>query len=302
MEHIPVLLKEVLKALTIKKDGLYLDLTLGRAGHSSEIFKRLSQKGKLIGFDKDLEAIEESGLKLRQISTNFELIHNDFKNIKNELLKRNISFGTVDGILIDLGVSSPQLDQASRGFSYNKNARLDMRMNQNQELDAYKVVNEYSLEQLNYIFKNYGEVKKPWVIANNIIKNRPITNTLELVEIIRQSLPAKIVRQKNPAKAIFQAIRIEVNNELDSLKQVLEDAIPFLSIDGSIAIITFHSLEDRLVKQAFKELTKDLYDSKIPIMESKNFSVKTYKPSEEELQINKRSRSAKLRVLTKIKI
>lgn len=302
MEHIPVLLKEVLKALTIKKDGLYLDLTLGRAGHSLEIFKRLSQKGKLIGFDKDLEAIEESSLKLRQISTNFELIHNDFKNIKNELLKRNISFGTVDGILIDLGVSSPQLDQASRGFSYNKNARLDMRMNQNQELDAYKVVNEYSLEQLNYIFKNYGEVKKPWVIANNIIKNRPITNTLELVEIIRQSLPAKIVRQKNPAKAIFQAIRIEVNNELDSLKQVLEDAIPFLSIDGSIAIITFHSLEDRLVKQAFKELTKDLYDSKIPIMESKNFSVKTYKPSEEELQINKRSRSAKLRVLTKIKI
>lgn len=302
MEHIPVLLKEVLKALEIKKNGLYLDLTLGRAGHSLEIFKRLSDKGRLIGFDKDLEAIEESGLKLQQISTNFELIHSDFGNIKNELLKRYISFGTIDGILIDLGVSSPQLDQSARGFSYNKNARLDMRMDQSQDLDAYKVINEYSLEQLIQIFQEYGQVKKSWSIANNIIKHRPITNTLELVEIIRQSLPAKIVRQKNPSKAIFQAIRMEVNNELDSLKKVLEDAIPFLNINGSIAIITFHSLEDRLVKQAFKELTKNLHDSKIPVMEQKKFLVKTYKPSEDEIKMNRRSRSAKLRVLTKIKI
>lgn len=298
MKHIPVLLTEIIEIFEIKPDGIYLDLTLGRGGHSSNILKKLTT-GKLISFDKDISAIKESEPILSKINNNFNLIHSDFKNLEIELKKLKIE--KVDGILIDLGVSSPQLDNAERGFSYNKDAILDMRMNQNQQLTAYDVVNNYSEEQLIEIFKKYADVMLPKRVAKGILENRPIKTTLELVEIIKKSLPSKIVREKNPAKAVFQAIRIEVNNELDSLEQVLSQAIKFLNLNGKLAIISFHSIEDRIVKNFFGNLIKNKVDYRLPILEEKKWQVKTINPKKEEIEFNRRSRSAKLRVLTKLK-
>ncbi|KKB27003.1 rRNA small subunit methyltransferase H [Mycoplasmopsis meleagridis] len=296
-KHNSVLLKECLDSLKLKENGVYIDLTLGMGGHSEAILKRIP-KGKLISFDKDLFAIEESYKRLIKINNNFHLIHADFKNIKAELAKLEIY--QVDGIIADLGISSPQIDNAERGFSYSKNARLDMRMNQEQKLDANFIVNNYSIEQLANIFYKNAEVKFAKQIAKAIVSKRPINTTLELANVVRESLPSKIVSLKNPNKAIFQALRIEVNNELDSLRNMLFDAINLLKKNASLAIITFHSLEDSIVKHFFGSLTKNKLPVKMPVNEIKNFIVKTYYPSREELSINNRSRSAKLRVLTKL--
>ncbi|MDK2819550.1 MAG: 16S rRNA (cytosine(1402)-N(4))-methyltransferase RsmH [Mycoplasmataceae bacterium] len=287
-----------MKALDIKENGIYLDLTLGRAGHSKEILKRIPN-GLLIAFDKDINAIRNSNSLLSEVGSNFKLIHSDFIKIKSVLDQLGIK--AVNGILVDLGVSSPQIDDESRGFSYSKDARLDMRMDQSQELDAHVIVNNYSEYELVEILKNNADVKLPKVISNAIIKNRPINTTEELVNIIRDSLPAKIVRMKNPAKAVFQALRIAVNNELESLKILLSDSIEFLEKDSVLAIISFHSIEDKIIKNFFGKLIKDKMDPKIPIQEEKDWAVKIYSPSKTEIEKNNRSRSSKLRALTKLK-
>ncbi|MGY6171981.1 16S rRNA (cytosine(1402)-N(4))-methyltransferase RsmH [Candidatus Mycoplasma pogonae] len=296
-KHQPVLLNEVLKALAVEPNETYLDLTLGFGGHSSKILEGLTT-GQLIAFDKDKTAIEYNRQNLQSKHSNFHLIHADFQNLSNELAKMGIS--SVKGILIDLGVSSPQLDVAERGFSYNKNSRLDMRMNQDQDLDAHFIVNNYDLEDLVRIFRQNADVKLPQRIAKGIVENRPIHSTLDLVEIIKQSLPAAVVREKNPAKAVFQAIRMEVNNEMESLEKVLTSAINFLKPGGKLAIITFHSIEDRIVKRFFASLVTPEHHTKMPIMEQKNWVIKTYNPSAQEISENSRARSAKLRVLTKL--
>lgn len=296
-QHFPVMLSETLESLKVKPTGIYVDLTLGMGGHSSEILKKLTT-GTLVAFDKDTFAIEKSRSRLAQIKPNFKLVHSDFENITSELAQLGIS--AVDGIIADLGISSPQVDNQERGFSYNKDARLDMRMDQAQELDAYTVVNTYSEKQLADILWNYAEVKLNKIVAKAIIKNRPITTTLELANVIRNAYPAKLVAQKNPCKAVFQAIRIEVNHEFDSLAKMLAKAVQLLKVNGSLAIITFHSLEDRIVKNFFGNLIKNKLPSKMPVNEIKHYVVKVLEPSKSELEINKRSRSAKLRVLTKL--
>lgn len=296
-QHFPVMLSETLESLKVKPTGIYVDLTLGMGGHSSEILKKLTT-GTLVAFDKDTFAIEKSRSRLAQIKPNFKLVHSDFENITSELAQLGIS--AVDGIIADLGISSPQVDNQERGFSYNKDARLDMRMDQAQELDAYTVVNTYSEKQLADILWNYAEVKLNKIVAKAIIKNRPITTTLELANVIRNAYPAKLVAQKNPCKAVFQAIRIEVNHEFDSLAKMLAKAVQLLKVNGSLAIITFHSLEDRIVKNFFGNLIKNKLPSKMPVNEIKHYVVKVLEPSKNELEINKRSRSAKLRVLTKL--
>ncbi|MBZ4204286.1 16S rRNA (cytosine(1402)-N(4))-methyltransferase RsmH [Mycoplasma tauri] len=296
-EHKSVMLDEVINSLKIKPNGIYLDLTLGMGGHSSKILKMLTN-GYLIGFDKDHFAIEESRKRLEKINNNFHLIHSDFANIKEELEKMKIT--SVDGIIADLGISSPQVDNGDRGFSYNKDSRLDMRMDSSQELDAEFIVNNYEIDRLVKIFNDYAEVKLSHKVANAIINNRPIKTTLELVNIIKKAYPAKLLKEKNPAKAVFQAIRIEVNNEFDSIKTMLNDAISFLKPGGSLAVISFHSLEDKIVKSFFGQLTKNKLPSKLPVNEVKQYSVKVYNPSKNELVSNNRARSAKLRVLTKI--
>ncbi|WP_027335007.1 16S rRNA (cytosine(1402)-N(4))-methyltransferase RsmH [Mycoplasmopsis felifaucium] len=297
-KHISVLLNETVNALNIKPDGTYVDLTLGMGGHASLILKYLSKNGRLIGFDKDAFAIEESRKRLNKINDNFILIHSDFKNITSELSKINVT--SVDGIIADLGISSPQVDNDERGFSYNKDARLDMRMDQSQELDAYYVVNNYSEGELIRIFIDYAEVKLAKQVAKAIIKNRPIKTTLELANVIRESYPAKLVKLKNPCKAVFQAIRIEVNNEFESIQDMLNQAIKLLNKNSSLAIISFHSLEDKIVKNFFGNFIKDKLPSKMPINEVKNYVVKVINPSKTEEEENKRARSAKLRILTKL--
>ena len=248
--HISVLLNESIENLNIKEDGIYVDCTLGFAGHSSQILKRI-KKGKLFAFDQDGEAIEYSKKILGQISDNYEIINSNFVNIKEELNKRGIT--KVDGILFDLGVSSVQLDEAERGFSYHKDAKLDMRMNQNQKLSAYEVVNEYDLNDLIKIFYEYGEEKYSKSIANAIVKNRPIETTLQLAEIIKMSVPEKYRRTSHPARKVFQAIRIEVNKELDVFEKALNDSIDLLNEGGRLCVITFHSLEDKICKNTFKK-------------------------------------------------
>ncbi|MGL4343273.1 MAG: 16S rRNA (cytosine(1402)-N(4))-methyltransferase RsmH [Metamycoplasmataceae bacterium] len=297
MEHIPVLLTEVIENLEIKKDGIYLDLTLGRGGHTQEILKRLNKDALMVGFDKDLEAIEKTRANLSKY-TNLKLIHSDFKNLENELSKLQIK--SVDGILIDLGVSSPQIDQQNRGFSYRYDAYLDMRMDQRQTLDAFYVVNNYDVNKLGELFRNNADVKEWKIISNAIVKNRPIKTTFELNNVIKESLPAFILRKKNPSKAIFQAIRMEVNNEVESLKEVLVQSIKYLKKDGKLLVISFHSVEDKIVKNFFGNLTKQKLDPKMPLQEEKVWCVKTINVSEKEKVINKRARSAKLRILKKV--
>lgn len=296
--HIPVMFNEVIDSLNIKEDGIYVDLTLGRAGHAEGILKHI-KNGKLVAFDKDKIAIEKSQSRLSKVSNNFILIHSDFKNLKNELAK--IGINHVDGIIADLGVSSPQLDNQDRGFSYSQDCFLDMRMDQEQSLKAWDIVNSWNEEQLITIFVNYADVKMPKRIANAIIKNRPINTTFELIDVIKSCLPAKIIRQKNPAKTVFQAIRMAVNNELESLDAILKDSIEMLNQNGVLAIITFHSIEDRIVKKFFGNLVKSKLDYKIPIQEEKEYLVKSIYPTKKEVEENKRSRSAKLRILKKIK-
>ena len=307
-EHVSVLLNESIEGLNINSDGIYVDATLGRAGHSYHILSKLSKLGKLYCFDKDIEAMEASSRLLSTISPQFELIHADYKFIVMELNKRGIT--SVDGILFDLGVSSPQLDNGERGFSYKYDARLDMRMNQSDKLDAYTVVNTYKEDDLRNIIFNYGEEKFARSIARNIVerrKQKPIETTFELVDIIKSSMPGKAMREGHPAKRTFQAIRIEVNDELNSLKTALTDSLKLLKKGGRIAVITFHSLEDRIVKDIFKKASEgESWNRNLPVdvgnkeAEFKLITRKPILPSEEELKENNRSHSAKLRIIEKL--
>ena len=297
--HISVLLNESIESLNIKGNGKYIDATLGYAGHSSEILRRLEKEGFLFAFDQDEEAVKFSTEKLNKINSNFKIFHTNFKNMKEYIDEK------VDGILFDLGVSSPQLDETERGFSYHNDAPLDMRMDKRQKLTAYDVVNNYNLEKLIKIFYEYGEEKYSRNIAREIIKNRPINTTLELAEIIKSSVPEKYRNSAHPARKAFQAIRIEVNQELEILEQALLDAFSLLNSGGRISVITFHSLEDRIVKNVFKKLTEeDEVSKKLPTtktnQKAKLITKKPIIPSEEELEKNRRSRSAKLRVIEKI--
>ena len=306
--HISVLKDELIENLNLREDSIIVDGTLGYAGDSSIILKRI-KKGFLFAFDQDSEAISYSRKVLESIGNNFTIIKSNFVNLKEELNKRGIK--QIDGAIFDLGVSSPQLDNKERGFSYHEDARLDMRMDKDNKLDAYYVVNNYSLNDLTRIFRDYGEDKFAYQIAKRIVKEReskPIETTLELVEIIKSAVPEKEKRKKHPAKQIFQAIRIEVNHELDVIKPALEQALSMLTVGGRVEVITFHSLEDKIVKKYFKELTE--VDEKIkgmPNIDPKylpDFKLVVNKaiiPSEEELENNNRSRSAKLRIIEKIK-
>ena len=308
-KHKTVLLNETVDMLNIKEDGLYVDCTLGGGGHSSLILSKLD-KGHLYCFDQDYEAIVSANEKLVKISDHFTIIHANFKDIKKELAARGIF--KVDGIIYDLGVSSPQFDHADRGFSYRENARLDMRMNRRQSLTAYDVVNKYSYEKLIGILFKYGEEKFSKSIARHIERERkikPIETTFELSEIIRKAIPARARRTGgHPAKRTFQAIRIEVNDELNVFEKSLHDALSLLNVGGRIAVITFHSLEDKIAKYTFnevsnqKELPKQI--AVIPDYLKPSFIKVNRKPilaSEEELENNHRSHSAKLRVIERIK-
>lgn len=307
-KHVSVLLDECLEGLNIKSDGIYVDCTLGGAGHSSEILKRLSKDGLLIGIDQDKDALKAAKEKLSSY-VNVRYVHNNFYNIDSILDELGIE--KVDGILMDLGVSSYQLDEAERGFSYMKDAPLDMRMNKDNEFSAYNIVNEYSEEELFRIIKDYGEERFSKRIAQFIVdrrKNHPIETTLELVDVIKAAIPAKARREgPHPAKRTFQAIRIEVNKELEILNKAIEDGIKRLNSKGRMAIITFHSLEDRIVKLKFKELSDPCTCPKeFPICvcgkkpEIKLITRKVIEPSKDELEDNPRSRSAKLRIAERI--
>ncbi len=303
--HVSVLLNECLEALSIKENGIYVDCTLGGAGHSSEIIKRLSSEGRLIGIDQDKDALKAAGKRLQNYS-NVTFVHNNFHNIGAILEELEIE--KVDGILMDLGVSSYQLDEGERGFSYMKDAPLDMRMNRDREFSAYDVVNSYSMEDLWRIIRDYGEEKFAKRVAEFIVNRReekPIETTLELVDIIKAAIPAKARREgPHPAKRTFQAIRIEVNGELEILNKAIEDGVNRLNKGGRMAIITFHSLEDRIVKLKFRELANPCTCPKeFPICVCgkkplvKLISRKAIDPSKEEVEENPRSRSAKLRVI-----
>lgn len=316
--HIPVLLNEVISGLEIKPNGIYVDLTLGGAGHSSEIAKKLSN-GILIGFDKDVEAISESTKKLSTVikiskdglpkAGEALLINKDFK-LAPEILK-SLGIESVDGILIDLGVSSHQIDTPSRGFSFKTSGDLDMRMDQSQNLTAKKLVNELSEEQLKKIFWEFGEEEFASKIAKNIVKERqngPIETTFQLNEIVENALPKKVVFSRGgAAKKVFQALRIAVNGELDNLKETLENLIEMLKPGGKICIISFHSLEDRIVKSVFKEKSLGCVCPpsfpKCVCNHKASIKIITKKPivaSEQELKQNSRSASAKLRIAEKI--
>ena len=306
--HISVLLNECLEGLNIKENGIYVDGTLGGAGHSSEILKRLSNEGRLIGIDQDTDALKAAKERLKNYS-NVTFVHSNFSSIENVL--NNLNIDGVDGILMDLGVSSYQLDEGERGFSYMKDAPLDMRMNRDNDFSAYNVINEYSEEDLYRIIRDYGEEKFAKRIASFIVENRQeknIETTLELVEIIKNAIPAKARREgPHPAKRTFQAIRIEVNSELSILNKTIEDGVEKLNKGGRMAIITFHSLEDRIVKNKFRDLAVSCRCPKeFPVCvcgekaKVKVISRKAIEPTKEEVDINPRSRSAKLRVIEKL--
>jgi len=304
--HKSVLLDECLEYLNLMSDSVIVDCTLGYGGHSSNILKKI-KRGFLFAFDQDDEAIKSSKERLDKISDNYEIIKSNFKNIKKELEKRNIK--SVNGILYDIGVSSPQLDEDYRGFSFHKDAKLDMRMDQTQNFSAYELINNYEYKDLVRIFVNYGEEKYATSIARNIIKNReqkPIETTLELVEIIKNSVPEKYKREKHPARKVFQAIRIEVNKELEVFEESLKDALKLLDINGRICVITFHSLEDKICKDIFKSVSEiDKNMKNLPIIPEEYLPkykiIANIKPSKEELKENPRARSAKLRVIERVR-
>lgn len=307
--HIPVMLNECIDGLDIKHDGIYVDCTMGGAGHSSVIADKLSPQGTLICIDKDKEAIAVGKERLKDKKPKIIFVNDDFKNYKAILQQNNIE--KVDGVLIDLGVSSYQIDNAERGFSYRFDAPLDMRMNTSQSLSAYEVVNNYSYEELIKILFEYGEEDFAKSIARNIIKNREskaIETTGELVKIIEASVPAKILHKGGSvAKKTFQAIRIEVNGELTELDNALSQMIFSLNKDGRLVVLTFHSLEDRIVKNVFKEqATGCICPKELPICVCHHKEVvklinkKPIVASAEELKVNSRSTSAKLRIVQKL--
>ncbi len=308
-KHEPVLLEECLQSLNIKKNGIYVDGTLGGAGHSFHILENLDEKqGLLIGIDRDKDALKAASRKLEKFENKI-LYHGNHDDIKEILKELNIE--KVDGILMDLGVSSYQLDEASRGFSYMKDSLLDMRMNREDKLSAYDVVNTYSESKLASIFKDYGEERYSKAIANKICeirKEKNINTTYELVNIIKSAVPKRALfdENKHPAKRVFQAIRIEVNNELGNLKEMIIDSADALNEGGRLLIITFHSLEDRIVKHTFEELEGICTcPSSFPVCvcgyvsHGKIITKKAVISNEEELLRNPRARSAKLRVFEK---
>ena len=306
--HVSVLLNECIENLNIKPDGVYVDCTMGGAGHSKEIVKRLSDKGLFIGFDQDKNAIATAKERLSEYSDRVRFVHSNFENIKEELAK--IGVYKIDGVLADLGVSSHQLDEADRGFSYMQDAPLDMRMDVRCDFSAYDVVNTYSEEELAKIIKDYGEDNWAKRIAEFIVDERqekPIETTGELVEVIKKAIPKKArIDGPHPAKRTFQAIRIEVNKELDVLPSSLNDAIDILNKDGVISVITFHSLEDKICKNVFKKRSEISEVAKnLPIIPEELKPdikmLKKIKPTKEEIKENKRSRSATLRCAIKLR-
>ncbi|MCI5773873.1 MAG: 16S rRNA (cytosine(1402)-N(4))-methyltransferase RsmH [Erysipelotrichaceae bacterium] len=309
MEHFSVMLQETIDGLQIKEDGIYVDGTLGRAGHSKAIAKCLTT-GHLFAFDKDQTAIERSKEVLGDQLPKVTLIHQDFSTLKETL--NSLGIEKIDGFVLDLGVSSPQFDDATRGFSYRFDARLDMRMDQSQTLDAYKIVNTYSYQELVRILFQYGEEKYAKQIARKIEAMRqikPIETTFELVDVIKMALPAKVLSKKgHPAKQTFQALRIEVNQELASLQAGLNQALDMLASEGIGCVITFHSLEDRIVKEEFKKRSSVAHvDKRIPLtqeqMAKPAYELVNRKPilaSSNELEVNNRSHSAKLRIIKRV--
>ena len=308
--HVTVLLNEAVEGLNVKSDGIYVDCTLGGAGHSSLILKQLTT-GHLYCFDQDENAFQAARQRLETIGNQFTIIQSNFKNIKAELNQRGVEH--VDGILFDLGVSSPQFDNAERGFSYNYDARLDMRMDQSSSLDAHEIVNHYSYEQLVEILYKYADEKFAKQIARRIEKEReiqPIDTTFQLVEIVKSAIPAYARRKGgHPAKRTFQALRIAVNDELNVFDIALKDALDLLNINGRIAVITFHSLEDKICKYTFNDVSK-LKDvpKGLPVIPEEmqpKFKLINKKPiiaTEEELNENHRSHSAKLRVIERVRV
>lgn len=309
-EHDTVLLNETVEGLNIKSDGIYVDCTLGGAGHTSLILSQLSDEGHLFAFDQDMTAINNAKKLLGEEVEKGKLtfVHSNFRYIKDELTSRGVT--AVDGVLYDLGVSSPQLDVTERGFSYHKEAKLDMRMDQSQQLTAHDIVNTWDYNDLVRIFFRYGEEKFSKQIARIIEatrKSKSIDTTQELVDLIKEAIPAPARRKGgHPAKRVFQALRIAVNDELGALEDSLEAAIELLDLNGRISIISFHSLEDRIVKQLFRSYSKlpDLPrglpiipDQELPLL--KLINRKPILPSEEELEKNNRARSAKLRIAEK---
>jgi len=308
MKHISVLYDETIEMLNVNEKGFYVDLTMGGAGHSSGICERLSSLGHFIGVDQDDFVFKGAEERLKDFKCHKQFVRGNFHYIK-EILE-DIHVDKVDGLLADLGVSSFQIDDSSRGFSFKHDGPLDMRMDKSKTFDAKELVNTYSYEDLRRVIKDYGEEQFAGNIAKHIIKNReekPIETTFELVEIIKNAIPKKFHQNKHPAKKTFQAIRIEVNDEIDALKGAIEDMIDVLNVKGRLAIITFHSLEDRIVKKVFNEYSKGCTCPKeFPVCVCGNtpkvkvLTRKPILPSEEEIRENPRSRSAKLRVIEKL--
>ncbi len=306
MGHVPVMLDKALEFLQIQSSGIYVDGTLGGGGHSQAIAKRLSV-GHLYAFDRDHAAIERGYERLRPFLDNISIIHDNFENMSSQLH----AFGVegVDGILLDLGVSSFHFDDAARRFSYRHDAPLDMRMDVSRAFSAYELINTYSVDELTRVFKRYGEEPFARPIAKNIVKTRedaPVKTTEQLVQIIKGSLPQKVLRKKgHPAKKVFQALRIEVNDELETLKSTLKQALDLLKPNGRLVVITFHSLEDRIVKQIFKDASTVDHPKDLPTMPqtTPDFNVlhrKVIVPSETEIEENPRSKSAKLRAIERV--
>lgn len=299
--HISVLLNESIYYLNLKEDSTIIDCTLGLGGHSSEILKRI-KKGFLYAFDQDEEIIKKADKRLKKIGDNYKIINKNFVNI-------DVIDEKVDGILFDLGVSSPQLDEDYRGFSFHKDAVLDMRMDKRQGLDARKVVNEYSYEKLLKIFKKYGEEKYASSIAKAIVRereNREINTTLELSEIIKNNVPESYRRKSHPSRKVFQAIRIEVNDELNVFEKALNKALNMLKLNGRICVITFHSLEDKICKKVFNEVSKLPKELKsLPVVPEEYLPkykvIANVVPSDEEIKNNRRSRSSRLRVIERVR-
>lgn len=305
-KHTPVLLSECLTGLNIKPDGIYVDGTLGGGGHSGEILKKLTT-GRLIAFDKDDDALKSTSIKLSKFNDHVTYIKDDFKNMYDDV--KNLGIDGVDGILLDLGVSSYQIDTADRGFSYRFDAKLDMRMDRSAPLSAYDVVNTYSKDELLRILYTYGEENFAKPIVNKILlarEEKAIETTGELEKLVESAIPKKFWGRGNVAKKTFQAIRIEVNHELDGLEEAINKIIDLLNPSGRLAIITFHSLEDRIVKNVFKERSSDcICDKTLPFCVCNHHSdvilvnKKPIEASREELQRNTRSSSAKLRIIQK---
>lgn len=308
-EHISVLPQEVIAGLNIKPDGIYVDCTLGGAGHASRIAEKLNENGHLIGIDQDDDAIAAATSRLKPYKCKIDIVHSNFKNLEQVLKDLQIEF--VDGFLFDLGVSSYQLDEAERGFSYMHDAPLDMRMDKTKEFSAYNVINEYDEDRLNYIFKTYGEERWSKRIAQFIVQYRrekTIETTGQLVDIIRRAIPAAVRKKAtgHPAKRIFQAVRIEVNNELGILEDTFRAAVNHLNSGGRIVVITFHSLEDRITKNVFKEMARGcICPPQLPVCVCHHKAQvklcgRAVKPSDEEMEKNSRSKSAKLRIAEKL--